>query len=72
KRYSEFLGFVMYVEKQRKGKLVSISRVSRKARKKIKKDVRQRVKRIQRNPTIEKIKNYNYCPSYSKLLSKSN
>lgn len=59
KRYSEFLGFEIKVEKQRKGKYVSISRVSRKAKKKIKKDVRQRVKRIQRYPTFENIKNYN-------------
>lgn len=59
KRYSEFLGFEIKVEKQRKGNYVSISRVSKKSKKRIKEDIRNRIRRIQKYPTFENIKNYN-------------
>lgn len=59
KRYSEFLGFEIKVEKQRKGKYMSISRISRKAKERIQEEIRKKVKVIQKHPTSQTIKNYN-------------
>lgn len=59
RKYSEFLGFEIKVEKQRNHKYVSISRISRKSKNKIKQEVRKRIKEIQRNPTSTLISRYN-------------
>lgn len=59
KRYSEFLGYEIKVEKQRKHKYMSISKVSKKSKDKIKQEIRKRVKELQKNPTITNINLYN-------------
>ena len=58
KRYSEFLGFELKVQMHKK-KFKTTSRVSRKSVKRLKSEVRDRIKVIQKNPTIQNINNYN-------------
>ena len=58
KRYSEFLGFELKVQTHKK-KFKTTSRVSRKSVKRLKSEIRDRIKVIQKNPTIQNINNYN-------------
>ncbi|BDU83860.1 group II intron reverse transcriptase/maturase (plasmid) [Clostridium perfringens A] len=58
KRYSEFLGFEIKVEKHR-DKYKTISRVSRKSVKRLKSEVKIRIKKLQKTPTIRNIHKYN-------------
>lgn len=48
KRYTEFLGFELKVEKRKKSRYVNISRVSKKSKKRIKKEVREKIKTLRR------------------------
>jgi group II intron reverse transcriptase/maturase len=50
RRYSEFLGFEIKVVKQKKQKYVTISKVSKKAKSRIKRQIREKIKAIQRHP----------------------
>ena len=58
KRYSEFLGFELKVLKHRR-KYKTVSRVSRNSIKRLKKEVKNRIKIIQKNPIIPNINKYN-------------
>lgn len=58
KRYSEFLGFELKVQKHRQT-YKTVSRVSSKSMKRLKKEVRNRIKIIQKHPTIANINKYN-------------
>lgn len=59
KRYSEFLGFELKVQKQKKHKYMSISRISSKSKARIKNEVKKKIKVIQKNPTHVNINQYN-------------
>lgn len=58
KRYSEFLGFELKVQRHKK-KYKTTSRVSKKSVKRLKSEIRNRIKVMQKNPTIQNINNYN-------------
>ncbi|ENZ5600117.1 group II intron reverse transcriptase/maturase [Enterococcus hirae] len=58
KRYSEFLGFELRVQKHHE-KYKTISRVSRRSLKRLKKEVKNRIKLIQENPAKSNIIKYN-------------
>ena len=58
RRYSEFLGFELKVQKHRRT-YKTISRVSRKSIKRLKREVKDRIKIIQKNPTIPNINEHN-------------
>ncbi|MBF0724546.1 group II intron reverse transcriptase/maturase [Enterococcus gallinarum] len=59
RNYSEFLGFELKVEKQKKNEFITISRVSNKAKVKIKQEIRKKIKKIRESPTIKNITHYN-------------
>ncbi|MEB8401550.1 reverse transcriptase domain-containing protein [Enterococcus casseliflavus] len=59
RNYSEFLGFELKVEKQKKNEFITISRVSNKAKVKIKQEIRKKIKKIRETPTIKNITHYN-------------
>ncbi|MFR2551449.1 MAG: reverse transcriptase domain-containing protein, partial [Clostridioides difficile] len=48
RNYSEFLGFDLKVEKQKKNEFITISRVSSKAKVKIKQEIRKKIKKIRK------------------------
>lgn len=59
KRYTEFLGFEMKVEKQRKHQYATISRISVKSKRRLKRELRMRIRGIQKHPTPQQAMLYN-------------
>lgn len=59
RNYSEFLGFELKVIKQKKQQYVTVSRVSKKSKSRIKKEIREKIKAIQKSPTRKTVNQYN-------------